>query len=496
NDDDDEADSDRTKSNRSKIPDLNQSNEEHEEEEENIDERVHTPEDYELTDEEENDNNAKEENEEKQDDAEELYRDVNVEENAHVTLTTVHDTQKTEGPMQSSSVSSDFTDNLLNFKNTSLADNVIASLMDTTIHHEEPSSLTSSLFTVPVTVIPKITSAFTTTIPPPPPSFNPLPQQVTQTPTPTASEVTTLFPALPDFLSVFRFNKRVGNLEKDLNKQGEAIQQAIKSHTAECREEALADKREYIDLIDISVRAIIKEEVKTQLPQILPQVVSEFATPVIKRNIKESLEAAILAKSSSQPKSTYEAAASLSEELYDALVKSYNTEKDLFETYGEVFTLKRSQDDKDKDQDPSTGSDRGTKGRKSSKDVESSRDPNSKESKSTSSSKGTSHSQHKSSGKSAYAEEPSHTVDDSGVQQNQEFNMGNNDEQPDDEAASKVNWFKKPVQPPTLNPDWNKRQHVDLRPSETWISNLSRTENLLLHSMSSWILQSTSLHLS
>ncbi|GJR46826.1 hypothetical protein Tco_1314929 [Tanacetum coccineum] len=39
--------------------------------------------------------------------------------------------------------------------------------------------------------------------------------------------------------------------------------------------------------------------------------------------------------------------------LYDALVESYNTDKDLFNTYGKVFTLKRSQDDKDKDQDPS-----------------------------------------------------------------------------------------------------------------------------------------------
>ncbi|GJU57759.1 hypothetical protein Tco_1235525 [Tanacetum coccineum] len=37
------------------------------------------------------------------------------EEDAHVTLTVVHDTQKTEGPMQSSSVLSDFTEKLLNF---------------------------------------------------------------------------------------------------------------------------------------------------------------------------------------------------------------------------------------------------------------------------------------------------------------------------------------------------------------------------------------------
>ncbi|GJS26083.1 hypothetical protein Tco_0486703 [Tanacetum coccineum] len=112
-----------------------------------------------------------------------------------------------------------------------------------------------------------------------------------------------------------------------------------------------------------------------------PPLYGFHTTPVIERNVIESLEADVLAKSSSQPKSTYEAAASLSEyeltkilidkmdeskshlrviykkELYDALVNSYNTDKDLFETYGEVFSLKRSQDEKDKDEDPSAGSD-------------------------------------------------------------------------------------------------------------------------------------------
>ncbi|GKC85427.1 hypothetical protein Tco_1141144 [Tanacetum coccineum] len=35
-------------------------------------------------------------------------------------------------------------------------------------------------------------------------------------------------------------------------------------------------------------------------------------------------------------------------------------------------------------------------------------------------------------------EEPSHTLDDSGVQQNQEFDTGNNDEQPADKEVSKA----------------------------------------------------------
>ncbi|GJZ64309.1 hypothetical protein Tco_0620730 [Tanacetum coccineum] len=99
--------------------------------------------------------------------------------------------------MQSSSASPDFTEKLLNFENPSSTDNEIASLMDTIVRHEETSSHTSSLYIVPVTAIPKITS--TTTIPPPPPFFNPLPQQSTPTPTPTTSDATTSFLALPDF---------------------------------------------------------------------------------------------------------------------------------------------------------------------------------------------------------------------------------------------------------------------------------------------------------
>ncbi|GJY69809.1 hypothetical protein Tco_0472791 [Tanacetum coccineum] len=138
--------------------------------------------------------------------------------------------------------------------------------------------------------------------------------------------------------------------------------------------------------------------------------------------------------------------------------------------------LKKGRDEKDNDQDLSAGSDRGTKRRKSSKEAESYRDLKSKESKSSSSSKGTSSSQHKSSGKSAQAEDPSHTIDDSRVRHNQEFDTGNNDEQLADKTAPKVDWFKKPDRPPTPDPDWPKRQYVDFRPPQTWISKAARAE--------------------
>ncbi|GJY41521.1 hypothetical protein Tco_0428791 [Tanacetum coccineum] len=163
------------------------------------------------------------------------------------------------------------------------------------------------------------------------------------------------------------------------NKLREAINKAILAHNLYCRQEAQDEKNAYIELI-------------------LPQAVSDFTNPVIEKNVTESVKAAVLTRSSSQPTSTYEATASLSEfeltkilidkmeknksydkadykkKLYDALVESYNTDKDLFDSYGEVFSLKRSRDERDKDRDPFVGSDRGTKRRKSSKDAELSRD--------------------------------------------------------------------------------------------------------------------------
>ncbi|GJZ34177.1 hypothetical protein Tco_0579613 [Tanacetum coccineum] len=186
--------------------------------------------------------------------------------------------------------------------------------------------------------------------------------------------------------------------------------------------EAQVEKERYIDLIEKSVKDIINDEVKTQLPQILPKVVSDFTTPVIKSTITESLK---------------------------------DLDKDLFESYGKAYSVKRDRKDKDKDVDPSTGSDQGMKRRKTSKEVESSKGSKSKDSKSTSSSKGTTRSRPKSSGKSAQAEEPIHTVDDTGVQQNQRQDMGNTDDQPNVEDASRHDWFKKPERPPTLDSDWN-----------------------------------------
>ncbi|GJX94623.1 hypothetical protein Tco_0349209 [Tanacetum coccineum] len=156
----------------------------------------------------------------------------------------------------------------------------------------------------------------------------------------------------------------------------------------------------------------------------------------------KSLEHVVLAKESSQPQSSYEAAASLTEfelkrilldkieksqsyltatehrECYDGLIKSYELDKSLFSTYDKVYSLKRSRKDKDKDEDPSAGSDQGLKKRKTSKDVEPTKGLKTKESKSGSS-KGTK-SRSTSSGNSALTEEPEFEVADYDMQSKME----------------------------------------------------------------------------
>ncbi|GJS91952.1 hypothetical protein Tco_0774588 [Tanacetum coccineum] len=90
-------------------------------------------------------------------------------------------------------------------------------MMNIDVRHEEPSTQTPPLLTIPVTVIPKTSSAAASTIPLPIPPFTPIPQTSTPTPTLTPIPTTTLIPALPDFSSLFRFNQRVSVLERELS---------------------------------------------------------------------------------------------------------------------------------------------------------------------------------------------------------------------------------------------------------------------------------------
>ncbi|GKE93457.1 hypothetical protein Tco_1574552, partial [Tanacetum coccineum] len=178
----------------------------------------------------------------------------------------------------------------------------------------------------------------------------------------------------------------------------------------------------------------IKEQVKDQLPQILPKEVSNFVPPVIEKMIEESQNEVTLAKVSSLPQSIYEVASTLTE-----------------------FELKRFFSTRWRK--PQRQRHRELKKRMLSKDAEPT--------------KGTK-SQPKSFGKSVQSEEPMFEVPDSDLPQDQEGNLGDNEDEPRNETASRCDWFKKPTPPqePT-NPDWNIGKTTLEGPTQNWLMTLA-----------------------
>nr|GEY94821.1 hypothetical protein [Tanacetum cinerariifolium] len=204
------------------------------------------------------------------------------EEDTHVTLTTIHD--KTEGPLQSSSISYDFTSKLPNL--------------------DDPSSDINSLMN-------------TSTIPPPPPPVNPsshpttIPQQ--QTPdsiTTTTTYPTMTLPEIKNFMSLFYFDQRVSALETKVSefnqtsqfaeaiplilsivdnylasKLKEEVNVAVRVQSNKLKEEAKAENQEFINQVDSTMKQIIKEQVKAKVSKIMPQ---------IKKYVTESVGAKVL----------------------------------------------------------------------------------------------------------------------------------------------------------------------------------------------------------
>nr|GEW32634.1 hypothetical protein [Tanacetum cinerariifolium] len=348
-------------------------------------------------------------------------------------ITHVHDATKADEPLQSSSVSSDFTSKFLNLENPAPTNTKITSLMKT--------------------------SASQDTIPPTPLTlFTPVTQQQ-QTPTLPTTTSTTI-PELPDSNSIFKFDQRVLALEIKLSelkqtnqfaeaissilgivdkylafKLKEAVDVAVQLQTNKLREEAQAENEDFLNQVDTIMKSITKDQVKAQVSKIMPEV---------EKYVTESLGAEVLVRSMNQSQTAYAVAASLFEleqkkimmdkmeanksieradtqmTPYNVLVASYNFDKDIISSYGDVVLLKRGHDDKDKDQDPFAGSDRGMKRRRTGKDADSSKDPRSKEKRSTSSSIEASKSRHTSSGKSVHSDEPSKNVKDTSNHQDQE----------------------------------------------------------------------------
>ncbi|GKC71656.1 hypothetical protein Tco_1117539, partial [Tanacetum coccineum] len=198
-------------------------------------------------------------------------------------------------------------------------------------------------------------------------------------------------------------------------------------------DEAQAENEDFLNKLDDNIKKIIKEQVKAQVSKILPK---------IEKTVNEQLEAEVMTRSSTESKTSLAIATNLSElelkkilidkmegnklihrsdeqkNLYKALVEAYESDKLILYTYGDTVSFKRRRDVEDKDEEPSTGSNRESKRKRAGK-------------------------------------EPESTID---------------------ETPQPSEWFQKPTRLPSPNHDWKKTLPADLGPVQPWLSNLAWEE--------------------
>ncbi|GKB87922.1 hypothetical protein Tco_0960194 [Tanacetum coccineum] len=472
---------------------------EEDKEEDSFEPRVQTPSHVESTNDEDSDEEIQganvegeeldEEETNEEDEANELYRDVNINlvgrdaemtdapraiiqttqviEDTHVIITPVNP----EGQQQSSSVSSGFVSNMLNPSPDTGIDSIFNLNTEST-----------SLVDVPVTTIadPPLLSA---TILPPPPT--PLITHLQQTPVPTPATVpSSSLQDLPNFGSLFGFDHRLKTLETNFsefkqtnqfaaadssipgivdaylaNKMHKAVKTAVQLESDKIRDEAQAENADFINKLDDNIKKIIKDQVKEQVKAQVSKIL-----PKIEKTVNEQLEAEVLTCSSNESKTSHVVAANLSE---------LELKKILIDKMENTVSFKRCRDDEDKDEEPSAGSKRGSKRRRARKEPESTSAPKEKTSKTTGKSTEGSKSHHK----SAQVEEAMHIAEDLEEPAHQEFVTGDTEDKPNEETSQHPDWFQKLAKPPTPDRDWNKTLPAAHRPVQPWLSTLAQKED-------------------
>ncbi|GJS02707.1 hypothetical protein Tco_0319215 [Tanacetum coccineum] len=375
------------------------------------------------------------------------------------------------------------------------------------------------LVDVPVNTIAEPSFLATITLPP---STNPLITHMQQTPDPTPTTIpSSSLQDLPNFGSLFGFDHRLKALEDNFseftqmnpfatavsfipgivdqyldNQMNDVVKMAVQLKSERLREEAQAKNQEFFNSIDADMKKIIKDQVKAQVKDQDSQIL-----PRIKKLVNDQLESEVLIRSSKEGNTSHAVAANLYElelkkilidkmeanksidrsdiqkNLYKELVDAYEADKNILDTYGDTITFKRCRDDADDDEEPSAGSDQGSKRRRSRKEPESISAPKEKRSKSTGSSKEGLKSKTRSTDKSAHVEEPIHTVDDLEQPAHQEFNTGFTEDQPAEETTQFPDWFQKPTRLPSPDHDWNKTLPADHGPVQPWLSTMVQNED-------------------
>ncbi|GKE66637.1 hypothetical protein Tco_1520798, partial [Tanacetum coccineum] len=279
------------------------------------------------------------------------------------------------------------------------------------------------------------------------------------------------------------------------NKMHESVRTAVQLQSKKLRDKAQAKNEDFLNKLDDNIKKIIKDQVKEQVKAQVSKIL-----PKIMKTINEQLKVEVMTRSSTESKTSLAIAANLSElelkkilidkmesnksihrsdeqkNLYKALVDAYESDKLILDTYGDTVSLKRRKDDEDKDEEPSAGSNRGSKRRRSGKEPKLTSAPKEKTSKTIGKSTEGSKSQHKSAGESSHVEEPMHTAKDFKKPAHQEFDIGATEDQSDKETSQHPDWFQKPAKLPTPDPDWNKTLPAIHGPIQPWLSNLAWEE--------------------
>ncbi|GJV90197.1 hypothetical protein Tco_1538010 [Tanacetum coccineum] len=256
-----------------------------------------------------------------------------------------------DGQQQSSSVSSGFVSNMLNPNQDTGVDAIFGQQAEAT-----------SLIEIPVTTIAEPSFFVPTNRPPTPnPLFIRLQQPPILTPATTPSSS---LQNLPDFGSLFGFDYRLKALEDNFSELRQTNQYAeALSSIPGIVDQYLANKMQ--EAVDIAVQLKydkIREESHTENQQFLDSI--DEGMKKLKKILIDKMEA-----NNSINRSD------IQKQLYQALVDAYEADKILLDTYGDTVTIKRPRDGADDDQEPSAGTDRGSKRRRSGKEPESTSAP-------------------------------------------------------------------------------------------------------------------------
>ncbi|GKE59174.1 hypothetical protein Tco_1498359, partial [Tanacetum coccineum] len=219
------------------------------------------------------------------------------------------------------------------------------------------------------------------------------------------------------------------------NKMHEAVKTAVQLQFERLRDEAQAENADFLNKLDNNIKKIIKdqvkEQVKAQVSKILPKIEKTLPTYLNKR-----------------------------------------AEEDSHRQEGEQRRY-----DKDKDEEPFAGSNRGSKRRRAGKEPESTGAPKEKTSKTSGKSYEGSKSKHKTFSETAQTEEPRHTTKDLEEPAHQEFETGVTEDQPNEETPQFPDWFQRPAKLPTPDRDWNKTLPDAHGPVQPWLSSLAQKED-------------------